>query len=135
MKNYLFVGFWVAVIATLFVYKSCSDGRLQCGLPTTQDVIEQLKPKPTTHNNTTTTTVVKPNGTTTTVIVDKTVTNAPRQYRLDLGAAMSLDGEKDSTIYDLGFSKQWMDHAWIGVVGYFQDSNLTHYGIRVGVEF
>ncbi len=143
MKNYLFVGTMILIIGIFLLgYNSCTrpglqlgGTGLQLGVPITQTVIDAIKPKPTTHTDTTTTTVTKPDGTVVTTIEDHSTINPPRLYRLDIGAAMPLDRKKELTLYDVSFNKQWMDHAWLGVVGYFQDSKMTHYGIRIGIEF
>ena len=137
MKNYLFVGAMVLIIGIFLLgYNMCTRPGLQLGGTGVTNIIPTIpKPKPSTVTDTTTVIVSRPDGTTTTTTEEHTVVNPPRLYRLDLGAAMSLDRKNDKPLYDLSFSKQWMDHAWLGVVGYFQDSNLTHYGMRIGIEF
>ena len=133
MKNYLFVLACVICIAGgLFVYNSCKT--LPQNIPIVGNIVPSLgKPKPTTHNNTTTTTTttVKPGETTTTtVIVDKSVTNAPRRLRIDIGVATPWLTPKGPQTYDLGVSYRIFDHVWGGGAVY-SDKKV---GLRVGVE-
>ncbi len=132
MKNYIFVaGMVVTIAGSLFVYKSCTTEIPNIGpLGTLISNNVTIKPKPTTQVNTTTTTVVKPDGSTTTTVIDKTVINAPRRLRIDVGMSTPWLQPKGPQTYDLGLSYRVFEHVWVGGTVY-SDKKV---GLRVGVE-
>jgi len=131
-SNYKFVlGMVFTIAGSLFVYKSCTIGVPNIsGLGTLDLKKPAFKPKVTTKVDTTTTIVSSPGGTTTTTIVDKTIVDAPRRLRIDIGIATDGLQPKAAPIYDLGVSYRIFDHVWVGGAVY-SDKKV---GLRVGVE-
>jgi hypothetical protein len=132
MEVGLFVYRLLTVVIIAWVVISALTVRCTKPLPS---ILSKPSVSPAAINNntsTTTTTIQKPDGTvsTTTTVIDKTITNPPRNNRVRTEIRTDILKPR-LPIYEFGYERRVLNNFWIGT----QVTTDKQIGISIGVDF